>query len=225
MYHQLAFGCIACRTLLGGITESASLAEFRTFLQLGWHIVVTLPIYEGVVGCLILHDAHLGVHIVLHAEVIAVQMVGRNVQQHRDVCAEVIHVVELEGGQLYYIRVVRLFGHLQCQAVADVSGQSHVRPCLLQYMVDERGGGGLSVAACDAYHAGIGIACRKFYFAQYGCALRDELGHHGCCVGNARTLYHLIGPQHLAFGVPPFFPGDVPFVQHLPVARFDLSHV
>lgn len=87
---------------------------------------VISPINELVVSLLVLQNTHLGVHIVLHAEAIAVEMVGRNVQQHGNVGAEAEHIVQLERRQLNDIPVVTGGGHLIGQAVADVTGQTYV---------------------------------------------------------------------------------------------------
>ena len=66
------------------------------FLQLALDDGVVVPVDEGVLRRLVLHDAHLGVDIVLHLEVVAVQVVGGDVEQHGDVGAEVVHVVQLK---------------------------------------------------------------------------------------------------------------------------------
>ena len=92
-------------------------------------------------------------------------------------------------------------------------------------MVDERGGGGFAIATSDANHASIGVATSKFYFAEYGGALRHELGYHRSGFGDARTFYNLGGIEYALGGVMSFFPRYVVLVEHLLVMGFDASHV
>ena len=67
---------------------------------------VILPEDERILFCLVLENAELGFHIVLHFVFVAVKMVGRDVHNHGDVGLELIHVVELEAAQLDYIHIV-----------------------------------------------------------------------------------------------------------------------
>ena len=67
------------------------LAEF--FLNYG----VVVPIDEAIVWGLILDYPHFRVGVVFEFVVVSVQMVGCDVEQDGYVCAEVIHIVELEA--------------------------------------------------------------------------------------------------------------------------------
>ena len=58
---------------------------------------VVVPEDEGIVLSEVLRDAHLGVDIVLHLEIVAVEVVRRDVHENGDVGLEVVHVVELEA--------------------------------------------------------------------------------------------------------------------------------
>ena len=50
------------------------------------------------IGCgLILQDTQLRIHIILHLVIITVQVVGRNIQQNRNIRLEIIHIVQLEA--------------------------------------------------------------------------------------------------------------------------------
>ena len=92
----LAFLDIADDTFLLQLREGVLYGLNVVFLQFPFDDGIVGPVDEGIFGCLVLDDSHLGVHIVLHLEVVAVQMVGGDVQQDGDVGTEVVHVVQLE---------------------------------------------------------------------------------------------------------------------------------
>ena len=106
-------------------------------VQLPFDDGVIVPEDESIFRCLVLRDAEFGVHILLHAMVVAVQMVGRDVHQHGNVGAEVIHVIQLEGTKLNHIIIMLFRSHLQGQAVTDVAGQPYIQSCTLENVVDE----------------------------------------------------------------------------------------
>ena len=182
---------------------------------------VVVPVNEAVLRRLVLCDAHLGVGIVLKLIVVAVQMVGGDVQQDGNVGPEVVHIVELKTAQLYDVILMWVFGHLQSQASAYVSGQSGIISGLLEDVVYQAGGGGLAIAARYAYHLRVCVSSRKFYLADDVCALLHELLYHGSLLGNARTLYHLVGVQNLFFRVMALLPFYVMVVKHLLVFVFN----
>ena len=76
---------------------------------------VIVPVNESILVCLVLDNTHLGIHVVLHLEVIAVQMVWSDVQQHGNIGTEVIHIVELEGTEFNDIIFMRVLRNLQSQ--------------------------------------------------------------------------------------------------------------
>ena len=93
-------------------------------------------------------DVLLGVDILLHV-LVDVQMVGGQVGHHRHVRA-LPHGDQLEAGELHHSAVLRLDGpNLRQQGLADVSTQVDVFPLGLQQLCDNRGGGGLPIAASD----------------------------------------------------------------------------
>ena len=124
-----------------GVLDSLDIVFFEFSLDDG----VVSPVDESIVFCLILYDTHLGIYVVLHLKVVAVQMVRRDIQEDGNVCSEVIHVVELEGTQFDDVVFMRLFCHLQRQRVADISRQSCIIACLLEDMVDKRCRRGLTI--------------------------------------------------------------------------------
>ena len=70
---------------------------YAIFVQLALYDRVIVPEYKCVVIRLVLYDAELGIHVILHLIVVTVQMVGSYVHEHGDVGMELIHVVELEA--------------------------------------------------------------------------------------------------------------------------------
>ena len=73
---------------------------------------IIIPKDESILFRLILDDAELGIHVILHFIIVPIQMIGRNVQQNCDICLEVIHVIQLEATQLDDIDIMRRFSHL-----------------------------------------------------------------------------------------------------------------
>ena len=186
---------------------------------------VVVPVDEGVGLDLVLCDTHLGVGVVLKLELVAVQMVGGDVEQHGDVGVEVIHVVELEAAQLYHVPGVRSLCHLQSQGVAYVASQPHVVARLFHDVVDERCGGGLAVASGDADHAGVGIPACKLYLAYHGNVASHHLLYHRGFLGYAGALYYLVGIEYLVFAMVSFFPFYPVAVEHGLVVVLDGRHV
>ena len=114
---------------------------------------------------------------------------------------------------------MRLFGHLPCQGTAHIAGQGSVDACRTEYVVNEHGGGGLSVGAGDAYHAGRGIAAAELYLGDYGDTLLHDLDHHRGGGGDAGRFDHLGGVEDKVFGVAPLLEGDAAAAQLFGVAR------
>ena len=117
---------VADRTFLFQFREGQLYGLDVVFLQFPLYDGVVVPVDEGILGCLVLDDSHLRVHIVLHAVLVAVQVVGRDVHQDGYVGAEVIHIVELEAGQFDDVVFVRVLCHLECQTPAYIAGQSGI---------------------------------------------------------------------------------------------------
>ncbi len=69
---------------------------YGNLAKLGLDYGVVLPENKRVLRCLVADDAELGVDIVLHLVVVAVEMVGSDVEHHGDVGFEVVHIFELE---------------------------------------------------------------------------------------------------------------------------------
>ena len=110
-------GC-AC---FAGFGKGTDACRHVILLQFGFHHGVVGPIDEVVLRPKVLQYAHLSIYITLHAVVITVQMVGRDVEQHGDMRLKAVHVFELKAAQLDNIPLVCAFGHLQSQTTANVS--------------------------------------------------------------------------------------------------------
>ena len=173
---------------------------------------------------MVLQNAHFRIDIVLHL-VVAVEVVGRDVEQHGDVGAEVVHIVELERRQLNHVVFVGFFGDLQCERMADVASQTHVVACLAENMVDEARRGCFAVGTRDTNHFRLRIAACELDFADNGNAFCDGLRHDGCRVGNARALDDFVGTENALLRVLTLFPRNSAFVEHLFVLILDVRPV
>ena len=107
------------------------------FVQFAFDDGVVIPEDEGIFRCLVLRDTELCVHIVLHAVVVAVQVVGRNIHQHGNVGAELIHVIQLERTKLNHVVIMLIRGHLQSKTLANVACQSYIQTCTLENVINE----------------------------------------------------------------------------------------
>lgn len=75
---------------------------------------------KGLFWALILCDAHFACAIRRHTSV-ALQMVGGDVGENGNVQSQVVAVVKLKAGQLQYVGIVLLVGHLASERLADVA--------------------------------------------------------------------------------------------------------
>ena len=157
--------------------------------------------------------------------VVTVQMVGRDVKQHGNVSPETVHVVQLETAQFYHIIVIIFLGHLQGQALADISGQPDVVTRFLEDMINQGRSSGLAVAARNTNHLGVRIASGKFYFRDNGNTGGFHLQHHRGIFRYARAFYHLVRIQDQFFRMAAVFPRNPVTVQHVYIMRFDFSHI
>ena len=171
-----AFGGIEQQCVAVAVCSGAFLVVLRERQHLSLHVDVVellcnhrvvFPIDERVVFCLVLENAELCVHIILHLIVVAVKMVGSDGEQHGDVGFEVIHVVKLETAQLNHIDIVVGCRHLICEACPHVSSQAHVQAGVLEDVVGKHCGCCLAVTTRDTYHFRIGIASGKIDFRNH----------------------------------------------------------
>ena len=89
------------------------------------NVFIVSPVDEAVVGRLVLGDAHFGTNIAHHFKVVAIEVVGGDVEQHGNVGSEVVHIVELERGDFQHIPIAVAFFfdfcYLKCERTTDVS--------------------------------------------------------------------------------------------------------
>ena len=174
---------------------------------------------------LVLDDTHLCIHVVLHLEVVTVQMVRRDIQQDGDIRTEIVHIVELETAEFDDIILMRFLCYLQGEGVTDVTCQSCIIACLLEDMVDERGGCGLTVRTRDTDHLGIRVTARKLNLTDDMDALFLDFHNHRGGIGNTRALDDLVSIENLGLCVLPFLPLDMTVIEHLLILICNLRHV
>ena len=156
---------------------------------------------------------HLGLCVVLHLVVVAVQMVGSDVCDDCYVGPEIIGVVELEAADFQHIVIVLLGSHLKGVALAYVPAEACVQPCLLKQVVDQGGGRRLAVRSSDADFLRAVVAGGEFYLRDYVYSFLPELPDDGCSLRYARTLDYFVGIENLLPAVSSLLVADAPFVQ------------
>ena len=67
--------------------------------------------------------------------IVAIQMIGSYICNHRNVSLKTEHAVQLETRKLYNIHRMRFNSHLRSQTGSDITGQPDVQTRLLQYMM------------------------------------------------------------------------------------------
>ena len=184
------------------ISNASFLLQLREWALHGLDVVfvelllddrIVVPVDEVVIRCLVLDDAHLGIDIVLELEVVAVEVIGRDVEQNGNVGTEVVHVVELERTQFDDIVLVRFLSHLESKTLTDISGQSHVVSGTLEDVIDQRGGCRLAVAARDTDHLGVRISSCELNLADDMRVLSHQFLHHRSLFWDARAFDDLVG--------------------------------
>ena len=189
----------------------------ETALQFAHHGLVAIPIDDMIRGGEVLDDTELRVDVVLHLVVVAIHVVGSDVHDHCDVCAELVHVVQLEARQFDDVIVEVLGGHLQGERLAHVACQSYIESAGLENVVGHHRGSGLPVGAGDTDHLGIGVSTRELDLGDDGCALLHEFDDERGGEGHTWALDHLIGIENelLGMGMSILVRNLVLFEQHL----------
>ena len=175
--------------LVLGVSNGIILVEFRERIELCLEVVlcqfllhdwIVVPKDESIVLRLVTSDSHLRIDIVLHLEVVTVQVVGGDIHQHSNVSTEVVHVIQLEARQFNHIVIEMLFCHLKRQTSSYISCQTHIVACLFQNVIDERGGGRLTIRTRNTNHLGIRISTSKFNFRDNRNLLFLDFHNHRC---------------------------------------------
>ena len=110
--------------LLAKRIKRSSRAEFLDFTV---NHRITAPIDKRIFATLVTRNAHLGVDIVLELKVVAVQVVGCDIEQNSNVCTEIVHIIQLERTEFNHIVRMILLRHLQSEGVTDVSRQTDIQ--------------------------------------------------------------------------------------------------
>ena len=186
---------------------------------------VVVPVDESVFRRLVLRDAEFGVYVFLHTVIVSVQMVGSDIHQYGDIGTELIHIIQLEGAELDNIIIVLFHCHLQGEAVADVSGQSHVQSRTLENVVNERSSGSLTVRTCNTNHFSVCITSGKFYLGDDRDTFLFQFQNQRRVIRDTGAFYHLIGIEYQLFGMLSFLPSNVIPVQQFLVFVFNGGHI
>ena len=112
---------------------------------------------RGIARLLIAEDAVLRSAVRIEARV-AVHVIGRDVEQQRDICAEAIDALQLERRELEHVRARPLAIDDADQRFADVAGDDRLTSRDFQDLADERGRRRLPVRAGHRNHRTLHVA-------------------------------------------------------------------
>ncbi len=151
---------------------------------------------------LVLEDPRLGQHVGVEA-VVAVEMVGRDVEDDGDFGMEALDALELEAGDLQHVVGVR--GRIRNQrdgGRADVAAHQHLVSAHADDFAGQRRGGGLAVGAGDGEDVSLEKPRRQLDFADDGNALRARLLQLRHVAGHARADHDQVLVAEGALAVP-----------------------
>lgn len=100
---------------------------------------------------LVLEYPTLGIGIELQLVVVPIEVVGRDIHQHGGVQVGVVHVVELEAGELHDVDLVRVADEALGEGETDIATCHRIYAARLQEVSGEGGGGCLAIGPRDAY--------------------------------------------------------------------------
>ena len=126
---------------------------------------VALAKHRVLIGPLQLEQPRLGIGIGVEIA-IAVEMVGGDVEQRRDITGEAEGEIDLIARQFEHIDAAIGKGRLPQDRQADIAAHPCGNPCPAQQMMHQHGGGGFAIGAGDPHHA-----MRR----QGGAGLREKL--------------------------------------------------
>ena len=180
---------------------------------------------EMILFALVHGDAELAGHVVLHAVLVAVQVVRRDVEQHSDIRTELHDAIELETAQLKHVIRVVAIGDEPGETGAHVAAHGHIQSGFVQDVMREQGGGGLTVTSGDRDDPTVAIAVREFDLADDRDPLFARCYHERGTIRDAGALHDLVRLQHTGRGVTTLFESDIVRLQFFPVRRLDRTHV
>lgn len=140
----------------GGVGASEGEGEVvrRAWIPAGEHGGCLGIIGEGdgvVLLGLVLEYPTLGIGVELQLVVVPIEVVGRDIHQHCGVQVGVVHVVELEAGELHDVDLVRVADEALGEGETDIATRHRIYATRLQEVSGEGGGGGLAIGPRDAY--------------------------------------------------------------------------
>ena len=100
---------------------------------------------------LVLEYPTLGIGVELQLVVVPVEVVGRDIHQHCSLQMGVVHMVELEAGELHDVDLVRVSYEALGEGETDIATRHRIYAARLQEVSGEGGGGGLAIGPRDAY--------------------------------------------------------------------------
>ena len=156
-YHHIPLHVCPILQQVWSIRKTRTLrSRLHSVHSLPYHI--TIPaIYKHPVGIHILQNPELGIGIIFKLMVIAVQVVGRNIGNHRHIRFKTGHAVQLETRQLHHIHRMCILRHLCSQTLSDIPCQPGIHPCLRQNMMREQSRRRFPVTSGNTNHPGTGI--------------------------------------------------------------------
>ncbi len=218
---------IARTTRNGTLGRKRQLTHTQVILRqlLGNHLIIS-RIDERATRMLVLCDTHFRVDIVLETVVVAIQMVGCNVHQHRHIGTEIVHTIELERAEFQHIPIVFTRSDRVGKTLADIATERHVVTRIAQNLIGERGGCCLTVRACDTDSSRLAlVATCKLDLRDDGCSLRTQSLHHGGLFGDSGALDDLVGRQNTLHRMATLLVLDTPFVEGCLVAIGNATRV
>ena len=121
-------------------------------MQFGCNNIIICPINKAIVFRLVLNYTHLCIGIKLHFILIAIQMVGGDVQKNSCIGTKIIHIVKLKRTNFDDIICMWSLSNLQSKAFSYVSCKRNIITCFFKYVINQRSGGGFAITSCDTYH-------------------------------------------------------------------------
>ena len=196
---QHGFGGVIGRQVhVGAVVpaEGQALGAGESRLKIPARYLIVGVVDEEVVAVEVAGDAQLGLGIFLQAVIVAVEVVGRDVEQHRHPGPEVVGVVELKGAELDHVILEFVLYNLLRQREAHVAGQAHAKAGFLEQMISQQRRRGLAVGAGDADALGFRVAAGKLYLRDDGRVLGAQGLDDGGFFRDAGAFHDLVGGQN-----------------------------
>ncbi len=154
---------------------------------------------ENIAAFLVFVDAEFGPGVEVHLVLVAVEVVGGNVEQHRHLRAEFLNIFQLETADFQYVHKVfdsLVFQHQSGKTVSHIAAHAHIQTGGFQQVVREHRGGCFSVGTCDGHdRAFSGMPKAEFDFADDRNAFGPNRPHYFRFFRYSGAFDHLRGFQ------------------------------